>query len=66
MKNPQMPRFVPDHFKTKKMCKYKKMCNRAVDNCAHVVEFVPDCHKTQKICNKAVDAYPPAIQFVPD
>ena len=24
------------------------MCNQAVDNYAHALEFVPECYKTQK------------------
>ena len=34
------------------------MYNKAVDNYAHVLKFVTDCHKTQNMCNKAID-----IQF---
>ena len=33
------------------------MCNEAVDNYAHALEFVPDCYKTQKMCNKAVNTF---------
>ena len=25
-----------------------KMCNKAVDNYAHALEFVPNCYKSQK------------------
>lgn len=44
------------------------MCYKATDNCSHVLEFVPNCHKTQKMCNNnnAVDAYPSGRQFIPD
>lgn len=42
------------------------MCYKATDNCSHVLEFVPNCHKTQKMCNNAVDAYPFWRQFIPD
>ena len=31
------------------------MCNKAVDNYPHKLEFVPKCYKTQKMCDKAVD-----------
>ena len=34
------------------------MCNKAVDNYPHALEFVPECYKTQKVCDKAVDTYP--------
>ena len=30
------------------------MFNRAVDNCAHALEFVLECCKTQEMCDKAV------------
>ena len=31
------------------------MCNKAVDNYPHALEFVPECYKTQKMCDKAVN-----------
>ena len=31
------------------------MCNKAVGNYPHVLEFVPECFKTQVMCNKAVN-----------
>ena len=40
------------------------MFDRAVDNYAHELEFVPDCCKTQNMCNKAVNTYPFTIRFV--
>ena len=40
------------------------MCNRAGDNYAYALEFVPDCYKTQNMCNKVVNTSPSAIQFV--
>ena len=30
------------------------MCNKAVDNYSHALEFVPECYKTQKMCDKAI------------
>ena len=36
MKNSEMLKFVPDHFKTKKMCKY------AVKKVTYLVRYVPD------------------------
>ena len=42
------------------------MCNKIVDDYAHVLEFVPDCHKTQKMCNRNINTYPSAIQFLSD
>ena len=28
------------------------MCNKAVDNYTHALEFVPKCYKTQKLCDE--------------
>ena len=42
------------------------MCNKAVDNYPHALEFVPECYKTQKMCDKAVNTYPSTIKFVPE
>ena len=39
------------------------MSNRAVDNYAQRLEFVPDCYKTQKMYNKPIDIYDSAIQL---
>ena len=41
------------------------MGNKAIDNHANVLEFVPNYYKTQKICNNAINTSPSAIQFVP-
>ena len=42
------------------------MCNKAVDNYAHALEFVPYRYKTQEMCIKAYDNYPSTIKYVPD
>ena len=42
------------------------MCNKAVGNYSHALEFVLKCYKTQKMCDKAVNAYPSATKFVPE
>ena len=42
------------------------MCNKAVGNYVHALEFVPDCRNSQKMCNKAANTYPSEIQFIPD
>ena len=42
------------------------MCNNAVDNYTHALEFAPDWYTTQEVCIKAVDSYPCTIQYVPD
>ena len=46
--------------------KVKRTCNKALDNYAHALEFVPDCYETKKISNAAVNTYPSGIQFIPD
>ena len=48
MKNPEMMKFVPDHLKTKKMCKHtaKKL--------PYLIRYVPDQYKTQQMCDKAM------------
>ena len=40
MKNPEMLKSVPDHHKTKKMCKH------AVKNLPFLIRYVPDQYKT--------------------
>ena len=40
------------------------MCNKAVDNYPHALEFVSECYKTQKMCDKAVNTYSSVIKFV--
>ena len=42
------------------------MCNKAVDNYPHSLEFVPEFYKTQKMCDKAVEKHPTTIKYVPD
>ena len=42
------------------------MCEKAVDNYVHVLEFVRECYKTQKMCDKAVDICLFAFDYVPD
>ena len=40
LENDGMLKYVPDCYKN------PRICNKAVDNYAHVLEFVPDCYKT--------------------
>ena len=40
MKNPEMSKFVPDHLKTKKMCKH------VVKKLLYLLRSVPDQYKT--------------------
>ena len=39
------------------------MCNKALDNYHHALEFNAECYKTQQMCVKAVDTYPSTIKF---
>ena len=39
------------------------MCYKAVNNCVHALEFVPDCYEPQKMCKKAVDTYTSAVNL---
>ena len=39
------------------------MCNKAIDNYPHALEFVSEwC----KMCDKTVDTHPPSIKYVPE
>ena len=38
------------------------MCNKAVDNYAYQLEFVPDCYKNPKMSDKVIDTCLSAIQ----
>ena len=40
------------------------MCNKAVDDYPHALEFVRECCKTQKMCDKTVNTYPSTIKVV--
>ena len=40
------------------------MCNKAIDNYPHPLEFVPECNKTQNMCDKAVETHPSTIKYV--
>ena len=46
--------------------KDQEICNKAVDNYPHSLEFVPECYKTQKMCDKVVNTHSSTIQFVPE
>ena len=80
MKNSEMLKFVPEHLKTKKMCKHavkklpyllryvlfqtQKMCHEAILENGGILKSVPYCYKNQEMCNNAVDNYPHALEFV--
>ena len=42
------------------------MCNKAVDNYPHALEFVSEWYKAKKMCDIAADSYLSKIQFVPE
>ena len=37
------------------------MCNKAVDNYPHALEFVPECFVTKKMYDRAINTYPSTI-----
>ena len=72
MKNPEMLKFVPNHLKTKKMCKQaikkrtQQMCDKAILGNGGTLISVPDHYKNQEMRSKAVDNYLHALEFVPE
>ena len=40
------------------------MCNKAVYNYCHILEFVPEYYETQKMCDRAVHPHPSTIKYV--
>ena len=48
MRNPEMLKFVPDHLKTKKMCKH------AVKKLPYLLRYAHDKYKTRQMCGKAI------------
>ena len=55
-----MIKFVPDHLKTKKMCKH------AVKELPFLIRYVPDQYKTQQMCDKTVVKNGGTLKFVPN
>ena len=60
MKNPEMLKFVPDHLKTKKLCKH------AVKKLSYLLRYVPDKYKTQQMCDKAIVKNAGTLKCVPN
>ena len=60
MKNSDMLKFVPDHLKTKKMCKNK------VKKLPYLLRYVSDQYKTQQMCDKAILENGGTLKSVPD
>ena len=52
--------FVPDCYKT------QKMCNKAVDTYPSALQFVTGQYKTHEMCIKDVDTCPFVFDSVPD
>ena len=48
MKNSEMLKFVPNHLKSKKLCK------DAVKKLPFLITYIPDRYKTQQKCDKAI------------
>ena len=59
MRNQEMLRFVPDHLKTKKMCKY------AVEKLPFLIRYVRDQYKIQQMCDKAILENGGTLESVP-
>ena len=54
-----MIRFVPDHLKTKNMCKHP------VTKLPFITGHVPDRYQTQQMCDKAVVENGGTWKFIP-
>ena len=48
MRNPEMLKFIPDHLKTKCVCRH------AVKKLPFLIRYVPDQYKTHQMCDKAI------------
>ena len=55
-----MIKFVPDHLKTKKLCKH------AVKILPYLLRYVPDKYKTQQMCDKVILENGEAMKSAPD
>ena len=42
------------------------MCDKAVDNYPHELEFVPECYKTKRMCDKIVSEDPFKLKYCHD
>ena len=60
MKNPEMSKFVPNHLKTKKLCKH------AVKKLPCLLRYVSDQCKTEEMCDKAILENSGTLKSVPD
>ena len=60
MKNPEMLKFVLDHLKIIKMCKY------AFKVLPYLLRYVSDKYKTQEMCDKAILENGATLKSVPE
>ena len=60
MSNPEMLKCVPDHLKTKNMCKY------TVKKLTYLLRYVPDQYKTQQMHDKAILENGGTINSIPN
>ena len=60
IKDPEMLRFIPDHIKTKKMCKH------AIKKLPFLIKYVTNQYKTQQMCDKAILENGGMLMFIPD
>ena len=60
MRNIEMLKFVPDHLRTKKMCK------DAVQKLPDLLRYVPNQYKAQQMCDKSIFENGGTLKLVPD
>ena len=49
-----------------RLYKYQQICDEAVDNYSHALQFVSNCYMIQNMCDKAVNTYHSKVQFITD
>ena len=60
MRNPETLKFVPDHLKTKLMCKHP------VNKLPFLIRCVPDQYKIQQMCDKAILEFSGTLKSISD
>ena len=60
MRNPETLKFVPDHLKTKLMCKHP------VNKLPFLIRCVPDQYKIQQMCDKAILEFGGTLKSISD
>ena len=60
IKNLEMLKFVPDHLRTKQMCKH------ALKRLPLGIRYVPDKYRSQQMCHKAILENGGTLESVPD